>query len=670
MAIKDLLPSWAIQRQQPELTQQLYTELRGYEYLGISAAVLVLLVFWEITAANHGHLFLSVWLGVMFCLYALQWKLLREEGSELSYEATERWAPRNRVMAFLIAGGWGALGPLLIWQLDPWQTLALALLLFSVLAMPVSAYSNDYPAAVLSVLAIAAPTLVVLLSKQFSQPLASQFWLLATFGTGALLCLFSGHRLSQTRRRAIHEQNELIKTKVNLVSVEHELRRERDTDPQTGLGNRRWLEHYLQKHYEVAEKPFYIIALSIDQFSDVTPSFGRHAADFVLQDLASRLNQPKGFRQLAARGDSDCFLILYEGTESGLEIEETVSQLFNLFRSPFFWQNQSLTFSCSLGVSGWLTRADNGALVIENALLSMREAAKTPGNSFRIHDSELQENVKRRAILRRGLVGITEREELFLALQPKVNLASGQVTSAEALIRWVHPELGFVSPADFIPLAESTGEITKLGRWVIQEATRLLLHKDMPRGFCLAVNVSILQFTDPELIPTVGRALKQLEGSGGTLEIEITESVVMEDTARVIQTVKELIRLGAKVALDDFGTGYSSLATVTQLPHHTLKLDKSFVDTITSDQRQATLVKAIIKASSLMGVELVAEGVETKAQCQLLRDFGCQLIQGYYFARPMKEDEFFCWISNYGHEPDLESLEKRLHARQNSASPG
>ncbi|WP_323750419.1 bifunctional diguanylate cyclase/phosphodiesterase [Marinobacter sp.] len=660
MVIKGLLPSWAIQRQQPELTQQLYTELRGYEYLGTSAAVLVLLVFWEKTAANHLHLFLVIWLGVMFCLYTLQWRLLREAGPELSYEATKRWAPRNRVMAFLIAGGWAALGPLLIWQLDPWQTLALALLLFSVLAMPVSAYSNDYPSALLSVLAIAVPTLTVLLIKQFSQPIASQFWLLATFGTGALLCLLSGHRLSQARRRAINEQNELIKARVNIASIERELRRERDTDPQTGLGNRRWFEHYLQQNYVAPATPFYIIALSIDRFSDVTPSFGRHAADFILQDLAGQLNHPEALRQLAARGDSDCFLILYEGMESGLEIEETVSQLFKLFKSPFCWQNQPLTFTCSLGVAGWHSHLDDSAHVIENALLSMREAAKTPGNSFRMHDSKLQENVKRQAILRRELVEVTERDELFLALQPKVILASGQVTSAEALLRWMHPELGFVSPADFIPLAESTGEIIVLGRWVINEATRLLLKQDMPSGFCMAVNVSVLQFTDPELIPTVARALKKLEGSGCTLEIEITESVFMEDSARVIKAVKELIELGAKVALDDFGTGYSSLATISQLPHHTLKLDKSFVDAITTDQKQATIVKAIIQGALLMGVDLVAEGVETKAQCELLRDFGCQLIQGYYFARPMKEDEFFSWIKNYGHEPDLESLEKRL----------
>lgn len=316
--------------------------------------------------------------------------------------------------------------------------------------------------------------------------------------------------------------------------------------------------------------------------------------------------------------------------------------------------------SCSLGVAGWLTHTEDSVHVIDNALLSMREAAKTPGNSFRLHDSKFRQTIKRQAIVRRELADAAERGELHLAFQPKVTLKSGQVFSAEALLRWVHPELGFVSPADFIPIAESTGHIQALGRWVINEATRVLLDEDIPPGFCMSVNMSVAQFKDPELVSTIEQAIKKLGGSCCKLELEVTESLVMEDTAGVYKITKELVRLGAKLALDDFGTGYSSLSTVTHLPIHTLKLDKSLIDHITNDQRQKTLVDITIRGAELLGVDLVAEGVETKEQNQLLLSLGCQTVQGYYFARPMPEAEFLSWIRDFGREASLECLEEKL----------
>ncbi|MBU2953521.1 putative bifunctional diguanylate cyclase/phosphodiesterase [Marinobacter sp. F3R08] len=641
---------WLLDDQVPELTQQLYVELRGYEYLGVSASFMVLLLFWGSVASNLIHLLLILWLILMCCLYLYQWKLLREGGPELAYETTERWAPKNRVMAFLIALGWAALAPLLLWQIGPWHTVALVLLLFAVLSMPVSAYSNDYPAAVLSVCAIAVPTFISLLARQSIDLQGPHLLLAAVFSFGAFLCLVSGHRLARTRRRAVKEQNELAKAKVSITSIESTLRLERETDPQTGLGNRPWFEGYLKENYHDDNRPYYLVALNLDNFTDVTSTIGRHAADFVLQDLAGRLSHPEGHRQLAARGDHGAFLILYEGRVSGTEIEETVSHLYSLAGRPFIWQGQPLNFSCSLGVAGGLSDDTSASLVVENALLSMREASNVPGNSFCIHDLKLQDKANRQAVIRRELASVTERGELFLALQPKVELATGKVFSAEALLRWEHPKLGFMSPADFIPLAESTGAIIPVGRWVIEEATRLLLESDLPPGFSIAVNVSVLQFKDPELVQTLRKSLDQLAGTGQKLEIEITESAVMDDAARVHRTVRELIKLGVRIALDDFGTGYSSLACITQLPLHTLKLDKSFIDSITSDRKQATLVNATIRGAALLDVDLVAEGVETREQCQLLHDFGCRFVQGYYFARPMIKNEFSSWVRKLGGE--------------------
>lgn len=647
MGPTNVLTRWVLKPRLPELIQQLYLDLKGYEYLGAIAAVLVPLIFW--TSESHVmHATLFCWLALMLCLYAYQWYLLRASGPELRHELVESWVPRYRLTIFTIALAWGALGPIMFSTLGLWQDIVLMLLLFSVLSTPISVYSNDYPATALSVLTITAPNLTAILADKDTWSTGTNIWVALAFLCGALLCLLTGYRLSESRRRAIKEQQELIEARTDIARIQTALRHEQEIDPRTRLGNRRWLERYLEEHYTSSNRPFYLVALGIDGFDDVTPTSGPHAADFVLQDLAARLNQPQQPHEISAKGEGDSFLILFDGLESGKGVEEAVNGLFRLLDQPFLWKGQSFRFTGSVGVAGWPEDGNTISDVLEKALLALREARHSPGNSLRVHDTDLQDKVVRQTSLRSELGGALERGEFEILFQPKVELASGRVAGAEALLRWRHPELGMVSPADFIPLAESTGYIVPLGNWVIREATRLLLDATLPPNFSVAVNVSIRQFADSSLLQTLKAAAKKLAGSDRTLDIEITESVMMDNPARVKRHVEAIADLGIGIALDDFGTGYSSLSCLTQFSIHVLKLDKSFIDSITSDSRQAKLVQAVIHGASMLGMQMVAEGVETEEQCLRLHEFGCALVQGYYFARPMPFEDLKHWM--VGHE--------------------
>lgn len=637
------LTRWSLRPQLPELIQQLYLDLKGYEYLGAIAAVLVPLIFWN--AESHTmHMALFCWLALMLCLYTYQWYILRSSGPELRYESVGNWGRRYRLTVFLVALAWGALGPLLFSTLGLWQDIVLALLLFSVLSTPISVYSNDYPATVLSIVTIAVPNLTALLADQDTWSSGTNIWVACAFLFGAILCLLTGYRLSESRRHAIKKQQQLVQARTNIAKIQSDLQREKETDPRTGMDNRRWLERYLAEHYTATNRPFYLVALGVDGFEDVTPTSGQLAATYVLQELAARLNLPDTPHKLAAKSEGDTFLILYDGLETGTGIEETVSHLFQLLESPFHWKRRSFRFTYSVGIAGWPRDGKFISDVLEKALLALREARLSPGHSLRVHDSELQAKVFHQSILRSELGGALERGEFEVHFQPKVDLASGHVTGAEALLRWRHPELGMVSPADFIPLAESSGYIVSLGNWVIKEAVRLLLDPTLPSNFSIAVNVSVRQFADSSLLQTLMEAIEKLAGSERALDIEITESVVMDNPDRVKLIVEELANHGIRIALDDFGTGYSSLSCLTQLSIHVLKLDKSFIDSITTDSRQATLVKAVIHGAGLLGLQMVAEGVETEEQCMRLQEFGCTVIQGYYFARPMPFAELKQWM--------------------------
>jgi EAL domain-containing protein (putative c-di-GMP-specific phosphodiesterase class I)/CheY-like chemotaxis protein len=298
--------------------------------------------------------------------------------------------------------------------------------------------------------------------------------------------------------------------------------------------------------------------------------------------------------------------------------------------------------SASLGISLYPRDGDNAESLLQNADAAMYSAKSLGGDSFHFYAPEMNERMLARFALEADLRRALERGELLLHYQPKVNLATGEPTGAEALLRWRHPERGLVPPGDFISLAEETGLIVQIGEWVI-EAVCEQMREWLDAGLTVppvALNLSARQFHQQNLVAVIRQALRLNQIEAKCLELEITESILMENVEKAVTTLQELKSIGLKIALDDFGTGYSSLSYLKRFPIDNLKIDRAFVRDVTTEPDDAAICLAVIGLAHNLKLKVVAEGVETEAQMNYLRTHGCDEIQGFYFSRPLPAADF------------------------------
>jgi EAL domain-containing protein (putative c-di-GMP-specific phosphodiesterase class I) len=296
----------------------------------------------------------------------------------------------------------------------------------------------------------------------------------------------------------------------------------------------------------------------------------------------------------------------------------------------------------SIGISVYPYHGKEARALIVSADAAMYNAKKAGRNNFQFYSKETANFFPRRLELENDLRRALTRNEFELHYQPRVNIDTGETVGMEALLRWRHPRNGLVAPADFIPLAEETGLIIPIGTWAMEEACRqnkAWQDKGLPR-VRVAVNISALQFRQRNLLECVAGALERSGLAPHYLEVEITESVVMQKASEAIVTLEQLARMGVNISIDDFGTGYSSLSYLRRFPLHTLKIDRSFIRDISEDSDDAAIVSAIIAIAHSLGLEVVAEGVETAEQLSFLRSLGCDAAQGYYFSKPLPPEEF------------------------------
>lgn len=432
-------------------------------------------------------------------------------------------------------------------------------------------------------------------------------------------------------------------------------------DSLTGLPNRVLFKEHLKRALAIAEQHkryLAVLFLDLDRFKGINDSLGHDIGDLLLQQVADRLQQrvrpydtisrePDDQKDsMIARLGGDEFTILLEGIATPEIAARVARRVIETLDAPFELNGNEAFISCSIGISIYPHDGVELDALLKNADVAMYCAKDLGRSTFQFYTQEMNSASLQRLILETHLRKALEKEELSLSYQPLVDSATHRIVGLEALIRWHNQELGWVSPADFIPIAEDTGLVIALDRWVISTVFRQLetWKREQIPLVRVAVNLSAKHFTKNNLHDTIGLIRGSSDISRSYLGLEITEGVLMKHTEEAIDALQILKELGVAISIDDFGTGYSSLSYLTRFPFHTLKIDRSFVSKINDNPESASVVSAIIALSRSLHKGVVAEGVETTAQLDYLKESGCTLIQGYLFSRPLPEHEIRCLL--------------------------
>ena len=420
-------------------------------------------------------------------------------------------------------------------------------------------------------------------------------------------------------------------------------------DALTKVPNRMQFQHLLQRAIARARrsnKSLCLLYIDIDKFKEINDTFGHLAGDTTLETVAERLTSALPRDSVIGRLAGDQFAVIVDKLDAGAEIHTTLDQLAQILldclADPFFVQGHEVFMTASMGMAFYPADASNVIDLIRNADAALYHAKKNGGNLFSYYVPEMNEATVERLMTKSKLKRAFERNELLVHYQPKYNIETGQINGAEALVRWELPERGIILPSDFIPIAEESNLIVEIGEWVLRRVCEDFLYwqRSVASPGRISVNLSLKQLRQPDFVHHISSILRSYEVSPTSLELEITESTLMEDPDRTIKLLDELHSLGLHLAIDDFGTGYSSLSALQQFPISTLKIDKSFVRDIAISSDDATIVETIIHMGQNLKMDVVAEGVESEDQLNLLQQMDCTYVQGFLFGDPMSSDNY------------------------------
>jgi diguanylate cyclase (GGDEF)-like protein len=380
-----------------------------------------------------------------------------------------------------------------------------------------------------------------------------------------------------------------------------------------------------------------VIFVGLDRFIKINDTFGHTTGDQLLIDVATRIKNTLRENDTIARYSGDTFAIALTNMKDARDAARVAGKILSEFSTPFELDGLEVFVTTSIGITIYPADADSVEKLIDNAESAMYRSKEQGGSRYQYYEhdinSESMERLKMETSLRRAL----ERKEFVLHYQPKVSLVTGKLSGFEALLRWCPSDSEMVSPAKFIPILEDTGLIVPIGEWVLRTACQQVKEWQafLPEGSKMAVNLSARQFKDENLSKLVADILDETDLDAEHLELEITESMVMEDTDHTLKILQQLNDMGVHLSIDDFGTGYSSLAYLKRMPIGTLKIDRSFVKDITTDSNDAAVVQTIIAMAHTMQLRVIAEGSETAEQIHFLREQQCDETQGFYFSRPL-----------------------------------
>ena len=423
-------------------------------------------------------------------------------------------------------------------------------------------------------------------------------------------------------------------------------------DGLTGLYNRVAFMKYAYKIFHdasVGASKHAIFFIDLDNFKNINDTLGHDYGDLLLKDVSDRMLSCIASDDILARNGGDEFLILKNRFDTVDDLENFASQLVNVVHHPFILNDETAVVSMSVGIAVFPNNGLTVSELIKNADIAMYNAKNCGKNSYRFFDSYMEDDVNRKNDLADILSHVIDKNEIYLQYQPQVNVESGQVTGYEALMRIESELVGFISPAEFIPIAEETGIINILGEWALIEACNFnqVLIKSGFGPLRVSVNVSTTQLKDDHLIDIIKSIPEKTGMDLKHLEIEITESVLMNSFEHNLKLINQMKELGCSIALDDFGTGYSSFNYLTQIPIDTLKIDKSFIDGICSNEKDRCIADSIIDLAHKMDISVVAEGVEDNEQLQILQNQFCDTPQGYLFSKPLNSTDFIELLSKH-----------------------
>ena len=440
--------------------------------------------------------------------------------------------------------------------------------------------------------------------------------------------------------------HELLKEKRRYKEqLEYLLQQRTYYDTITQLPNRALFEDRLTQAVGIAKatnQSLGVLFISLDQFKKVNDSLGHGPGDTLLREFAERLKSCIGKSDTVARFGNDEFALLRTGIDGTTDVIETIASLYQVLKFSFDLPGHELVATASVGVSLFPMDGEDPQTLLKNAGAALYKAKRSGGANYQFFTADMHELATKRLALESNLRRAIQNEELLVHYQPRVAVDSLAITGVEALVRWQHPTLGLISPSEFIPLAEDTGLIVPIGEWVLRTAC-LQGRRWRDQGFApvpIAVNISARQFHDQDLAQTVIGIVEETGLSPRYLELELTESSIMQDAEFAARMLSRLKHMGISISIDDFGTGFSSLASLKRLPIDALKIDQSFVREAPSDPDDTALVMAIITLGHNLRLKVTAEGVETEEQLKFLQLLRCDEIQGNFFSKPLSAEKF------------------------------
>ncbi|HBO91758.1 MAG TPA: hypothetical protein DD667_00665, partial [Gammaproteobacteria bacterium] len=438
-----------------------------------------------------------------------------------------------------------------------------------------------------------------------------------------------------------------------LKSVQLQLEQLALYDPLTKLANRHLFRNRLEKALKHAEREGSMIALlflDIDHFKKINDTMGHDQGDELLKAIAHRLRFCTRPGDTVARMGGDEFTILVPEISEGYEADAIARKVLDVLKVPIRLTGLEVIITTSIGISVGLKDAEDANALMKNADLAMYRAKAKGRDNYQFFSDEMNVELSRQLALEAELRIALQQEQFELYYQPQINLNDGTLIGYEALLRWKHPEKGFIPPSEFIPVAEDSGLILPLGEWVLRHACRDIkqFRKEglLPNSGHVAVNISPRQFHDPNLVTVIKDMIDSAGIESSHLQVEITENLLMENVEATIATLNLLKELGIILAIDDFGTGYSSLNYLKRLPIHVLKVDRSFVMDIPADKDDMEITSAVIAMAHKLGLTVVAEGVEIIEQADFLKENQCDFAQGFYYGKPMSVADLYKHIGN------------------------
>ncbi|MDB6096255.1 MAG: hypothetical protein JWM09_533 [Francisellaceae bacterium] len=446
--------------------------------------------------------------------------------------------------------------------------------------------------------------------------------------------------------------NRTILNDIQLNDLIQKNRNSSEIDPLTHLYNRKACIEKLKaiiKECEASQEKFTIFYLNIDNFKNINNGLGYEMGDRLLKSIALRLldvfNKKENF---IARVGDDEFCIILKNIQEQNTITQFASELLNHFSNPFHCDTQQVLITLSIGISAYPNDSKETYTLLNYADMAMKNSKEVGRNTYSYYNKESNERSLQLNKLEQDLRKALEKNELIINYQPKIDIETGHIIGAEALVRWAHPTLGLISPDEFIPLAEQTGLIVPIGNWVIKESCRQLASWQKsgltpplcPIHLCIAINLSAYQFKTGDVASLIALIIWETGLDASMLEIELTESLIMENPEKIKLMLRVLKSMGMQISIDDFGTGYSSLSHLRQFPINSLKIDKSFIQDITLKSDASIIVTSIISMAKKLGLKIIAEGVETEAQLAFLKKEGCDVMQGFLFSEGVEAEQF------------------------------